>query len=263
MREIHSYYSASDEAARLTSGSGLLELHRTQEIIGSRLAQPPLTILDIGGGPGTYAAWLTSLGYSVYLLDPVDKHLQQASQLGLAGVRQGDARALPCEAESVDAALLFGPLYHLTQRPDRIQALREAHRALKPGGLLFAAAISRYASLFHSLVDGFVDDDTFWPILTRDLAEGQHRNDTGNPQFFTTSVFHRPEELHAEVLEAGFPQPELLGIEGPGWLAKDFDERWRDEQRRRRLLTLVRAVESEAPLLGCSLHLMAIGRKPS
>jgi len=263
VREIHSYYTQSDEAARLQSGSGLLEFHRTQEIIHTRLPRPPLTILDVGGGPGAYAAWLTSLGYSVYLLDPVDKHLEQASHLGLAGVRQGDARALPCETESVDAVLLLGPLYHLTHRPDRIQALSEAHRALKPGGLLFAAAISRYASLFHSLVDGFVDDDAFFPILTRDLAEGQHRNDTGNAMYFTTSVFHRPGELHAELHEAGFPQPEVIGIEGPGWLAKDFDERWRDEPRRQRLLTLVRTVESEAPLLGCSLHLMAIGRKSS
>ncbi|MBL8174669.1 MAG: methyltransferase domain-containing protein [Bryobacterales bacterium] len=263
MREIEAYYGESEEAGRLRSGSGLLEFQRTQELILRRLPAGPVSVLDIGGGPGAYAEWLTSLGHSVYLLDPVEKHVAQASALGLQGVRQGDARALPCEDGAVDVTLLLGPLYHLTERADRLLALREAQRVLKPGGLVFAAAISRYASLFHSLVDGFLDDDAFWPILTRDLEEGQHRNETGIAKYFTTSVFHRPEELRGEVEEGGFSEVEVVGIEGPGWLAKDFDERWRDERRRERLLKVVRAVECEAPLLGCSLHLMAVGRKSS
>lgn len=261
MSEIHSYYTESNEADRLLSGSGLLEFHRTQELILRNLPAGPLSILDVGGGPGLYAAWLTTLGHSAYLLDPVEKHLEHASRLGLAGVRQGDARALPCDTATVDAILLLGPLYHLTDRTDRILAIREAYRALKPGGILFAAAISRYASLFHSLVDGFVDDHAFWPILTRDLDEGQHRNDTGIAKYFTTSVFHKPEELLDEIQQGGFPEAEIYGIEGPGWLAKDFDERWRDPARRERLLSLVRRVERETALLGCSLHLMAITRK--
>lgn len=261
MSEIHSYYTESNEADRLLSGSGLLEFHRTQELILRNLPTGPLAILDVGGGPGLYAGWLTGLGHSVYLLDLVDKHLDQASRLGLAGVKQGDARSLPCEDAAVDAVLLLGPLYHLTTPADRVLAIREAHRALKPGGILFAAAISRYASLFHSLVDGFVDDDAFWPILTRDLDEGQHRNQTGVPKYFTTSVFHKPEELRDEVHQGGFPEAEVYGIEGPGWLAKDFDDRWRDHARRERLLSLVRRVERETTLLGCSLHLLAICRK--
>ncbi|MFN7936273.1 MAG: class I SAM-dependent methyltransferase [Bryobacteraceae bacterium] len=261
MSEIHSYYTESNEADRLLSGSGLLEFHRTQELILRNLPAGPLSILDVGGGPGQYSAWLTTLGHSVYLLDLVEKHLDQASRLGLAGVKQGDARSLPCENASVDAVLLLGPLYHLTAIADRILAIQEAHRVLKPGGILFAAAISRYASLLHALVDGFVDDDAFWPILTRDLDEGQHRNQTGVPKYFTTSVFHKPEELRDEVRQGGFPEAEIYGIEGPGWLAKDFDDRWRDQARRERLLSLVRRVEREAPLLGSSLHLLAICRK--
>ena len=263
MSEFHSYYESSNEADRLLSGSGLLEFQRTREIIFRHLPPGPLNILDVGGGPGLYAAWLTSLGHSVYLLDSVERHVAQASRLGLAGVQLGDARALPCENATADAVLLLGPLYHLTEHQDRVQALREAYRALKPGGMLFAAAISRYASLLHSLVDGFVDDEAFWPILTRDLDEGQHRNITGIAKYFTTSVFHKPEELLDEVREGGFTESEVVGIEGPGWLAKDFDERWRDEVRRERLLMLVRRVERETPLLGCSLHLMAIGKKLS
>ncbi|MBI3679897.1 MAG: class I SAM-dependent methyltransferase [Acidobacteria bacterium] len=261
MEEIIQYYGQYEEADRLATGSGLLERERTERILLRYLAPPPAKILDVGGGPGVYAGWLASLGYEVYLLDPVEKHLEQARRYPLAGVYKGDAGALPWEDGFADAVLLLGPLYHLPERTDRIHAFGEAHRALRPGGLVAASAISRFASLLHSLVDGFVDDDAFWPVLLRDLAEGQHRNDTGKIQYFTTAVFHLPEELRAEAAEAGFADADVIGVEGPGWLAKDLDERWRDEKRRARLLDLVARVEREPVILGCSMHLLAVARK--
>jgi SAM-dependent methyltransferase len=261
VEEIQRFYQETNEAGRLLSGSGMLEKARTQEILLRHLPAAPARILDVGGGPGEYAGWLSSLGYEVYLLDAVPKHIEQAGVLPLAGVYLGDARALPCEDGFADAVLMLGPLYHLTERPDRIQALSEARRGLREGGVVCAAAISRWASLLHSLVDGFFDKEEFWPILQRDLAEGQHRNDTGSPLYFTTSVFHRPDELRKELSDAGFSAVTVTGVEGPGWIVKDFDETWFDEARRERILTLVRQVENEAPLLGCSMHLIACGKK--
>lgn len=260
--EILRYYEETAEAGRLFAGSGLLERARTEELIERYLPKPPEVILDVGGGPGVYAGWLASLGYEVHLLDPAPKHIEEARRYALAGVRLGDARALPCEDNLAGAVLLSGPLYHLTSRPDRLRALREALRALRPGGLLFGTVISRYASLLHSLVDGFADDEEFRPILRRDIEEGQHRNDTGRLRYFTTAVFHRPEEIREEISESGFCDIEIFGVEGPGWLAKDFEEMWRDARRRERLLELVRRVECDAPLLGCSIHLLGVGRKP-
>lgn len=262
MNEIVRFYQESSEAERLFHGSGLLERARTQEILGRYLPKPPARILDVGGGPGVYAGWLAGLGYNVSLIDPVTKHLEEASRYPLAGIEQGDARALPSEASSVDALLLLGPLYHLREPAARAQALREAHRVLKPGSYVFASAISRWASLLHSLVDGFLDDDEFWPILQYDLNEGIHFNHTGNPRYFTTAAFHTPAELRAELTAAGFQQVSVLAIEGPCWLAKDFDARWQDPPRRERLLALARQVEQAEALQGASLHLLAIGRKP-
>jgi SAM-dependent methyltransferase len=160
----------------------------------------------------------------------------------------------------VDAVLLLGPLYHLTGRGDRIQALREARRVLRPGGLLFAVGIGRFASLLSGMVDNFLGDPEARVIVERDLRDGQHRNPT-DKDYFTTAFFHRPEELTSEVSEVGFDVVELLGVEGPAWLLPDLERRWADEAERERLLQAARAVEREPTLLGIHPHLLAVARR--
>lgn len=260
MDEMIAHYTRAPEDERLRSGWGPLEQARTQEIVLRHLPPPPGRVLDVGGGSGAHGTWLAALGYEVHLVDPVPVHVEHAlaGSAGLASATVGDARNLRQAAASVDAVLLLGPLYHLTERRDRIAALREARRVLRAGGCLVAAAISRFASLLDGLVRGFLDDPGFAPILDRDLLEGQHRNRTGNLDFFTTAYFHQPEDLRGEIQDAGFAAVQLVAVEGPGWLARDFPERWADPVRRERLLDLVRRVECEPALLGVSSHLLAV-----
>ena len=150
--------------------------------------------------------------------------------------------------------LLMGPLYHLTDRGDRLAALREAYRVLKPGGVVIAKAINRFASLLDGLAEGYIDDPDFVPILRRDLEEGQHRGLPDDVGYFTTGYFHRPEELEAEVREAGFGQPGTYAVQGPGAVATDLDGRMSDPVKRTQLLDLIRTVEAERTLLGMSAH---------
>ena len=267
-QEVFRYYSEADEASRLRTGWFQLEGVRTQELILRYLPPAPAKVIDVGGGSGPYACWLASRGYAVDLIDPVPLHVEQARaasakqpQSPLASAALGDARQLSQSSQSADAVRLLGPLYHLTQRADRLAALQEAHRVLRVGGVVWAAAISRFASLLDSLSHGFFHETEFAPILDRDLAEGQHRNPTGKLNYFTDAFFHRPDELAAELTEAGFDLVELVGIKGPGWLARDFDRLWSFPQQRERLLAKLRQVEHEPALLGASSHLMAVGRK--
>ena len=261
------HYQQVDEDARLQQGWGQLELARTQELILRALQPAPATILDVGGGTGIYAAWLASLGYDVHLVDPVLKHVERARNRSLrqpkpiAGMRVGDARSLDEKDSSIDAVLVLGPLYHLTEREHRLVCLKEALRVLRPGGMVFAAAISRFASLFDSIRHGFFAEPLFAPILDRDLTDGQHRNSTGNPLYFTTAFFHRPGELSRELIAAGFHVDAILAIEGPGWLALDFDDLWTDRAQRQRLLETIRKVEREPTILGASPHILGVGRK--
>jgi SAM-dependent methyltransferase len=265
--EVQAYYARGGEARRLFETHGLIERARTQEIILRHLPPPPGVILDVGGGSGVYASWLAAQGYRVHLVDAMPLHVEQARQASalqpstpIASMRVGDARRLEEVGASVDGVLLMGPLYHLTERPERIRTLCEARRVLKPGGLLFAAGVGRFASLLSGVAERLLGDPDFAAIVARDLEGGQHRNPTGK-DYFTTAFFHRPEELRSEVAEAGFDLLDLLGVEGPAWLLPDLEERWADGEERERLLQAARAVEREPTLLGIHPHLLAVARR--
>ncbi|MGH7600197.1 MAG: methyltransferase domain-containing protein [bacterium] len=261
-------YEEAPEVERLRTGPFQLEFERTKELLAERLPQPPATILDVGGGPGAYALWLAELGYEVHLIDPVHRLVAQAQGLSdvlahrIESCSVGDARELKWDDRSVDIILELGPLYHLIHQKDRLQALRESFRVLRPGGKVFVAAISRFASALDGLCRDLLADQTFQSIVKADLEDGIHRNETGRLEYFTTAKFHRPDELKAEVVEAGFTEVDVLGIEGPGWILPDFEDRWRDPRRRLDLLAIARRLEREPSIQGVSAHLLAVGEKP-
>jgi ubiquinone/menaquinone biosynthesis C-methylase UbiE len=267
--EIEAHYLQGGESERLSNEWGELERLRTQAILARHLPPAPAVILDVGGGAGAYAFSLAKQGYEVHLVDPVELHLEQArsyaaaSGIALASITQGDARHLDFPANSADAVLLLGPLYHLVERSDRLQALLEARRVLRPRSVLFAATISRFASLIDGLSRGFFQDAEFRKIVEGDLTHGLHRNPTSHPEYFTTAYFHRSEEFAAEVGEAGFADIQILAIEGPAWSAAKFREVWNDAGQRQKLLEFLSLIEGEPSLQGASAHLMAVAFRPN
>jgi SAM-dependent methyltransferase len=246
-------------------GTWNLERVRTWEQLGRYLPSPPTVVLDVGGAAGVYALPLAAQGYEVHLVDPVALHVRQALRASarqpaapLAGATVGDARRLEWPDDSVDAVLLLGPLYHLTDRGDRLRALAEARRVLRPGGIVVAAAISRFASTLDGLLRGHLDEPGFEAIVEGDLRDGQHRNPAGRPEWFTTAYFHLPEELGPEVTEAGLRLEAVLAVEGPAWMLPDIEQRLADPDPRERVLAAIRRVETEPSLLGASAHLLAV-----
>jgi ubiquinone/menaquinone biosynthesis C-methylase UbiE len=265
---ITEFYHRAPEEERLEQGHSALEGLRTRELIERHAARPPASVLDIGGAAGAYALWLSDVGYTVHLVDPVPRLVAEAERRSatrsrpLASCRVGDARALDFPDGTADIVLLLGPLYHLIESADRGRALAEARRVLKPGGRLFAAAISRWASALDGLSRELFQDPRFGAIVERDLREGQHRNPTERLDYFTTAYFHHPDELRAEVSKAGLLLEGLYGVEGPAWILPDVSARLADSRRRADLLRVARQLESEPSLLGASAHLLAVARAP-
>jgi ubiquinone/menaquinone biosynthesis C-methylase UbiE len=265
--EIQDYYNRTSEESRLATGAFRLEELRTRELIVRHVPPPPAMVIDVGGAGGAYAFWFARQGYSVRLIDAVPRLVEVArarnetEEFRLTSCEVGDARSLQVGDESADVVLLLGPLYHLIEAAGRHQALIEALRILRPGGTLIAAGISRWASVLDGLSREMLAG-TFAGIVQKDLAEGIHRNTTDRLEFFTTAYFHLPDELRDEAESAGFEIEALYGVEGPGWMFPDFDARWNDERRRAMMVEAARALESEPAMIGCSAHLIVVGRKP-
>ena len=263
LTDVVAHYQESSEETRLTGGINELELVRTQEVLRRHLPAAPARVLDVGGGTGVHADWLLADGYSVHLIDLAPRHIDEAmGALGPRGLtaQQGDARQLPFDDHSFDVVLLLGPLYHLQEHADRVHVLEEARRVARAGGLVAAAAISRFASLFDGLVREFLFDADFREVVERDFTDGRHTNPDQRPHWFTTAYFHRPEQLAEEIESAGLSLVELVGLEGlAGWLPH-LGPRWADAAHREVILDATRRVESEPALLGLSAHLLAIAR---
>lgn len=257
--EVVAYYEEGREEERLRT-IGRLEFLRTQELLARFLPAPPARVLDVGGGAGIHALPLLQRGYEVVLIDPIPLHVRQAKAAGVRRASVGDARHLEVDDACVDAALLLGPLYHLTRREDRIAALGEAHRVVRRGGVLCAAVISRFASTFDGLVRGFLDELGFEEIVERDLAEGVHLNPTHRRGWFTTAYFHHPREIAEELVAAGWEVAATVAIEGPGALLSDLDHRLDDSERRARLLRAIRRIEADPSVLGATGRLLSVAR---
>jgi ubiquinone/menaquinone biosynthesis C-methylase UbiE len=266
---ILAHYSTGYEKARLGTGPAQLERVRTREILSQFLPMAPANVVDIGGGPGAHAVWLASRGYNVDLLDLVPLHVEQAREEfdkigpGTARAQVGDARQLPYAGDSMDAALVLGPLYHLPEKDDRLKALREAWRVLRPGGYVAVAGISRFASLMDGFFRGFINDPRFVGIVEADLRTGRHENPAGEPTYFTTAYFHHPTELVEELGNVGFRDVEIVAVEGPFWCLQTFDEVWADNGLRDKLLSFLSKIDRDSSLIGASAHLLALGRKSS
>ena len=267
-REVVEYYDQFAEESRLASGPSRLEFERTKELISRVLPKSPACVVDVGGGAGPYSAWLAEQGHDVHLVDASARLVGEARKRNatldtpIASLSVADARSLPQPDAFADMVLVMGPLYHLPEVADRRAALKEARRVLKASGQLVVAAISRYASALDGLARNLTTDPAFVQIRDVDLRDGQHRNHTNRPDYFTTAYFHRPEDLIVELEAAGLADVRVFGVEGPGWLIADFESRWADPAQRADIMAVARALESETAIRGVSAHLLGVARNP-
>jgi ubiquinone/menaquinone biosynthesis C-methylase UbiE len=257
-------YEVIDEDTRLWQpGKGDLVRLRTWDIF-ERFLPRSGRVLDVGGGPGTHAAHLAGRGYEVTLVDPVPHYVEQAKRRAGGGdtaafeARLGTANELPADDSSVDVVLLLGPLYHLVDRADRLAALREAQRVLRPGGRVLAEAICRHAWVLDATAKGLLDSARIWDDfqvnINTGLSQGPDRLADGS--FW--AYFHRPDELRSELADSGLDDIALIAVEGFAWLLGDLEARMANPKP---VLRAVRLTETEPSMLGCSAHLIGIATR--
>ncbi len=250
---IQQFYTEIDEDSRLTdlSAAGRVEFERMQSLLRERLS-PASRVLDIGGATGIHAAWLADDGHEVTLIDPVGSQVERAARIGTFTAQVGDARQLDFADDSFDAALLLGPLYHLRAVEDRLAALREATRVVRPGGMVFAAAITRFSAVGSDLLAGSEE-----PASIRELRL-INDGDWDGSGFFPAAHFHTSLELEGELRQVKLSAVESVCVEGPMGLTLEFVAPGDEELHQAALLAAER-LSATPGAKECGPHLLAWG----
>lgn len=261
MQDVEKYYDNQAQAEWERLERHPMEFALTMRALKMYLS-PASRILDIGGGPGRYSIALGQLGHRLTLLDLSQANVElgrvKAKEAGveLEGSVHGTALDLSAfQDEAYDAALLFGPLYHLIDEEDRHEAISQALAKLKPGGLLFAAFINRYAFLIDIMKhepESLVNHEGAQTLI----EEGINRGEAG----FTSAWFAHPSQVTPLMEGHGLTTLRLMskeGIAAPSEpainkLPRAQFKAWED---------LCWQLSADPSLLGISEHLLYIGKK--
>lgn len=151
LKALTDFYSNYDEEGRLLSKHGQAEFLTTMRYV-NRYLRPGMRMLEIGAGTGRYSHTLARQGYKVDAVELIQHNIDIFNTLTQPGeditIRQGNAKDLRFfEDKTYDMTLLLGPMYHLYTVEEQFQALSEAIRVTKKGGIVMAAYCGNDATI--------------------------------------------------------------------------------------------------------------------
>lgn len=160
--------------------------------------KPNDKVLDIGGGPGKYALYLSALGCDVTLADlsqkNIDFGLNMAKELGipLSGI-QADSRDLSTIKDGqYDHVLCMGPMYHLKDENNRVKTIEECLKKLKSGGTIFVAFVSSYSFIWDNLIQ---NPDLILSDERKTQLNAMLKDSDFTGQGLTDNYFIRPKDV--------------------------------------------------------------------
>ena len=285
--KIKNYYSKFDEKNRLQNdNSGKLEFLMTMGILEKNLPHPAemaadaaadgaraksdgeISILDLGGGAGAYSFPLAKKGYKVTLADLSETLLSQAKKQkeedkvqNLVSCDQVNATDLSCYKDnSFDVVLLFGPLYHLTEKDEREKCVGEIWRVLKTGGKVFASFIPHLSGSI-ALVQRFCwsPDQVDINTLEECFDSGKFKNLSDNG--FQEGYYPASEEIENLFATNGFEKQLLRSIRGFGYEKEDVIFKFKNKSVFSKILELIDSTAADKSIIEMCGHAMYIGVK--
>lgn len=258
LKALTDYYRGYDEDSRLRSKHGMVEYLTTMRYVEKYL-HPGMRILEIGAATGRYSHALARKGYRVDAVELIQHNIDIFNRNTQPGeditIHQGNAKNLCMFAgNTFDITLLLGPMYHLFTVEEQKQALQEALRVTKPGGLLFTAYCGNDATMVQFCFgQGMLKEKHYQELIDFSTFKA-----SSNPE--ELFQLYRKEDIYA--LMQGFDTQRLhyLGTDmATNYMRQCIDEM--DEDFFRLYLKYHFTICERADMVGVSHHILDIQRK--
>ena len=171
-KNLITYYNKFNEDKRLTRRRGQVEYLTTMKYIHDYL-KPNDKIIEIGAGTGAYSIALSKENHDITAVELVKHNLKQIEEKSnKVKTILGNAINLSMIKDNTyDITLLFGPMYHLITKEEKIKALLEAKRITKKNGIIMIAyCMNDYAIIEH----GFIDNNIKECIKNNEIDNNYH-----------------------------------------------------------------------------------------
>lgn len=225
-------------------------------------------VLDIGGGPGRYTFWLAEKGNKVYLADYSDgliakagkvyKRLPKQIKNNITGMQIGDVRDLKnFKISQFDVTLcLGGVISHVTNKEDRLKALKELQRVTKKEGYIFVSVIGLLAVIRDEIYGKYVDDlKKSFAEVKKICIDGDYHGKAG----FTAAHFFRIDELQKTVKSVGLEVVEMVALEGfASSLEKELAVISKEPDAWGNLIKIIQYYEKDPSVIDNSEHVLII-----
>lgn len=259
MNELEQYYNKFNEEKRLNSRHGQVEFRVSMkyihECIPADIPREEVKILDIGAGTGRYSVALSEEGYDVTAVELVKYNLGILKQKGSnVKAMQGNAlnlKKLP--SDNFDVTLLFGPMYHLFGEEDKRQALAEAKRVTKPGGVILVAyCMNEYGVLTYAFKERHINECVEERRLTEDFHTISQKENLYD--------YMRIEDIDNLLNDSGLERIKIISPDGPANYMRPFLNQLSDEEFEH-FVEYQMATCERMDLIGAGAHTLDILRK--
>ena len=253
LSNIERHYNKHPEDLRLLRRHGIVEFETTMHHL-HRFLRPGFRLLDIGAGTGRYTSALMAEGYEVKAVELVRRNIDVfLKREPTADVVQGDARHMPFLPSALaDITLLLGPLYHLIGDDEKLQALTEAKRVTKPGGLIFVA----YLMNEYSILSYCFDEDRISGLMERGAVDGDFHIQADADELYD---YVRLEDIDRLDKLAGLERVTIFSPDGPADYMRTRLNQMSDETFAR-FLEYQKSVSERADLMGAGSHVVDVVR---